>query len=190
LNYSSYFENEIKLIMKQLSRNRVLDYRPVINVPEEKREFYLECRDNAYDYLQLNDFSEAERNIEYAKNIFDKDPELLRIEGDYLIFSYKLDKALVNFNLLLSIEPENIECLFARADILKRQGLVEESIKDYLKIQELSPSSTKLYPLLAECYMKANDLNKAREYYLKGIELNPTDKILKNTLIHVNLDLA
>jgi hypothetical protein len=69
--------------------------------------------------------------------------------------------------------------LFSYALALKREGGYIEAIDIYTKLLALKPDS-RTYNNLANCYVAVNDLEKAKELYIKAAELKALPSVLYN----------
>ncbi|MCI8518567.1 MAG: tetratricopeptide repeat protein [Hungatella sp.] len=71
--------------------------------------------------------------------------------------------------------PEDGSLLLLYSDILLRMKEYEEAVRCLNRYIEVKPSMTERgYREIAECYERAKDLQKAREYYQKAIDTSPS----------------
>ncbi len=73
--------------------------------------------------------------------------------------------------------------------VLYKQGKYEEAIKQFEKAMGISPDNATIHNHLGDCYVKINKTDKAKEQYLKALELKPMtpdDKL--NDQIRAKLD--
>ena len=70
--------------------------------------------------------------------------------------------------------PEDGSLLLLCSDILYREKKYEEAVRCLNRYIEVRPAQTERgYREIAQCYERAGDLHKAREYYQKAIDLSP-----------------
>lgn len=101
------------------------------------------------------------------------DIEDLFLEGAKLITLKKFDEAFEVFNKVLSLDPNHIKALEARAVIYLQRGEVDLAEKDLETALKLEPNNARLYYRLGQLYYKKKDLDKALELLTKAIDLEP-----------------
>ncbi|MFP4498968.1 MAG: tetratricopeptide repeat protein, partial [Vulcanimicrobiota bacterium] len=84
------------------------------------------------------------------------------------------ERALEIINRLLEKNPQNTRILRKKVELLESQNKFEECVGMLEKIEEIEGESYGTTHQLADCYEKAGNLEKARDYYRKNIENYPT----------------
>jgi tetratricopeptide (TPR) repeat protein len=82
--------------------------------------------------------------------------------ADILLREGKTDKILAIYQKILSLSPSNIPLRIKVADIFLKEGLKADASKEYL--------------FVAEIYDEKADFPKAKEFYQKSIDLQPTNR--------------
>jgi tetratricopeptide (TPR) repeat protein len=88
---------------------------------------------------------------------------------------YDLEKAEEFFNRALQTDPEYNTAKQNLAAIASRKGLKNEAERQSKEMIEAGLTNTTLYTNIAELLTEKGNIKAAQSYYLKGIELNPTD---------------
>lgn len=83
------------------------------------------------------------------------------------------NQAIYNINKALKLDPDNIEYLFASADIHKRGGLLNEAEEIYKTIIEKGHVEPEVYIDYAELLFDLCEFDEGMEMLYKGIEINP-----------------
>jgi Tfp pilus assembly protein PilF len=102
------------------------------------------------------------------------DIEELFLEGAQILTLKQFDKALEIFNQVLSLDPNHVKALEARAVIYMQKGELELAQKDLEKAIEIDPENARLYYRLGQIYYRKKDLDTALELFTKAIDLEPT----------------
>lgn len=100
--------------------------------------------------------------------------EDLFLEAARFLTLKNFEQALELFNQILSLEPNYVKALEARAVIYLQKGEVELAEKDLEKALELEPENARLYYKMGQVYYRKKDLDQALEFFTKAIELDPT----------------
>jgi len=93
--------------------------------------------------------------------------------ADKHLKSENYSEAIAEFKKILAVEPENFEALLGIANILKKQGKIENAIPEYEKLIGLNNSDPRPYEHLAEIFELNQDLDIAIEYYGQALLLAP-----------------
>lgn len=101
------------------------------------------------------------------------DIEDLFLEGARLITLKKFDEAFEVFNKVLSLNPNHIKALEARAVIYMQRGEIDLAERDLETALKLEPDNARLYYRLGQVYYKKKDLDKALELFTRAIDLEP-----------------
>lgn len=100
--------------------------------------------------------------------------EDLFLEGAKLLTLKNFEEALKIFNQVLSLEPNHIKALEARAVIYLQKGEVDLAEEDLKIALSLEPENARLYYRLGQVYYRKKDLDQALELFTKAIDLDPT----------------
>ena len=163
--------------------------RTVVRIKASKERY----DPNIIPELQVSGIKNPEQEIVLQKTIDvetleEEDPRSLYVKGNKLYKLGEYEKALAVFEELAATQPELYE---ARVNIgncyvgLKQDDKAMEEFKFVLeKMKEEkgdlkgNKKASSLYANLGELYMDKNDLEKAKEYFEKSIEIAPIDPAL------------
>ncbi|MCS7279374.1 MAG: tetratricopeptide repeat protein [Thermodesulfobacteriaceae bacterium] len=100
--------------------------------------------------------------------------EELFLEGARLLTLKNFDQALEVFNQVLSLNPDYVKALEARAVIYLQKGEVDLAEEDLRCALKLEPENARIYYRLGQVYYRKKDLDQALELFNKAVELDPT----------------
>ena len=88
----------------------------------------------------------------------------------------------IGISLLSSIGFTQNKSLFEQGNALYNDGKYQEAISKYQSILETDVHSAELYFNLGNAHYKLNNIAPSIYYYEKALQINPTDKEIKNNL--------
>lgn len=98
-------------------------------------------QEQSYKLFQQSDF---EKSIEILEKLIEKDPGgkagYLNNIGLCYIGLEKYDEAEKSFDECIEIEPENVNGLSGKADVLRKKNRIAEAIEIYYKIMKINPN--------------------------------------------------
>lgn len=98
-------------------------------------------QEQSYKLFQQNDF---EKSIEILEKLIDKDPGgkagYLNNIGLCYMGLEQYDKAGKSFDECLKAEPENVNGLSGKADVLRKKNKIKEAIEIYERIMKINPN--------------------------------------------------
>lgn len=109
-------------------------------------------------------------------------PEIWNTRGLILKELNRLDEAVKCFDIAHELKKDYLEPLYNKVNIYLENGRYEECLKILEEILSKNPSDSQAYYLLARSYELMGDLNKAKEFAEKALELQPRDEKLKKYL--------
>lgn len=173
--------------------------------PVGDRQEYVQARDlfNEGRYEQaavsLRDY------IYKTKNVKRREARAYRLLGQSYEHLDQLDKALETYQEALEFHPQNVSLLLAAANLYKTTGLHEQSAALYRRALEADPNQEEAVAGLAENYIRMGFFSKAREYYDRYFQLNPSapadnraryaytflqQRDYANALVHITMALS
>jgi tetratricopeptide (TPR) repeat protein len=188
LYYESH-EKLVKYIIKQINQTKGLSYSNFKECESFDYDTYLNYREKAFAELEENNYSFAGTFIDLAKEIYADDPDLLYIEGEYLTRIGYIKGALSTFTHLLEIMPDYTKGRLSRAKIYYDKNQYKLALEDFSKIEVDKLKDQDTLVILAKCYLMSKSFDKAKEYFLKALELNPTDNKVKRYIMQVNIKI-
>lgn len=176
-----------KHVMKVLNQPFPLNYSFIEGREGFPYDTYFELKDQIYDLLQLKDSREAEKVLHKAKDIYDQDPDLIRMEGIIYFLIWKFDIALEYFSQALMMNPEDLESYYYRAEILFNKKKYSKALEDLDKILVLLPAYQKAIVLAFHCHLNLGKLQKATDSILQGLKFAQSEHAQETMLKYIKL---
>lgn len=148
------------------------DYLNIIKMLPDEIENYITL---AYIYTdRLKNTQSGLKIIDTAIEKFGrKSVEIYEMKGEVLLKSGKFEEAVKNFDIVLEMDPENIDALYFKGNAEYKLGRLDDAIADYSSILQKDEQYYKAYNKRAFCYAQKKDYKKAIEDYSKAIVINP-----------------
>lgn len=168
--YNDSFIQYILIQLDQKSGLRFPDFKKQDNFDYEE---YLDNRERAFIALNENNLKDALLFIQNAKELYQNDPDLLRMEVICYIRAEKSVEAISSLERLLYIDPGDKDAHYFRAIISHEKDKQIQSGKAIKnKAYNKSEYESRLL-LLAKSYFKFGSLEYSKELLLNVLELNP-----------------
>jgi len=119
--------------------------------------------------------AEAARQYDLAATA---DPSYFDAQYNYAVLTMRANAAgsLPIWEKVLAIDPDSVNARHSFALALKQAGFVEDAVAELEKIIETKPSEARAHLTLANiCAQQLGDARRAREHYMKVVELDPRD---------------
>jgi len=127
-------------------------------------------------YREQGNHASAVREYEKVRNIDDANIRALFGMGISLLALGRSEKAHYVFNDLIKLDEAFLEehkHLFNELGIsLRRQGLINETLRYYFKAQEMTSMDENLQFNIARAYFEGDDLDNAISHLLNALEIN------------------
>lgn len=117
--YDKYSPRLVDKILKEIKNKSFLSYDFLENINKDELEEYLEFRKNGYDALKGKDFILAEKYLFTAYEIYNCDPELLKIISEYYAIKGEKNKSIIFLEKVVSINTMDLESALKLENILK-----------------------------------------------------------------------
>ena len=182
-----FFNQEVNL---HLDNEEIQDFK-INNTDELLEETYNACflnlTQSATAYLSPAYFIKNNKNanefpielaLELISNKIIKQPKnaQLYLERGQLLFQlHDFEKAIHDFNSVLSLDDSMQQAYFERGMALARNGQIEEGIKDLSYFIKYNPKSSLAYTKRGVRYIWANKLELAKNDLMHAIKLNHTN---------------
>lgn len=151
---------------------------------------FIPVRYEVYRLLINNQLEDIEENIEAAKKIFDNDPDLIRMEGQYYIRKGENDKAIKVFSKLIEVNPLEIDGYINRAVLLERKGEYKKAYYDYQKVLEIDKNHVRALSGLAEYYLRIGGIKEAKFILEEALLENLANTSLRIRLGEINYEIV
>jgi tetratricopeptide (TPR) repeat protein len=178
-----YAEEFIHYIYSLIHLKKDLNYACFKSVENIDYDKFFENRENAYLASVNEHWEDAASYIKEAKQIYDKEADILYIEilKDKATDHY--EEALIKCNELLALFPDYADALYERGKIHFHNKLYEKALKDCLQAEILGIKTINLYQLIAISSHEQKDYYMEKEYYSKVLIAEPEDDRVKNKII-------
>ena len=168
LNYE-YGELFTKHVIKVLSQPFPLNYNYMSKVDGLQYDLYFELKEKIYHYLEIKDSREAEKFLNQAKQLYKGDPDLTRMAGIINFMINKFDYSIALFNEALTINPDDLESLYYRANISFIKNNFSGALNDLNIVLSALPYHQNSILLAINCNLKRNNLFQAQELIIRGL---------------------
>jgi tetratricopeptide (TPR) repeat protein len=134
-------------------------------------------------YIKKDKFEEARDILEDSLKTNRRDKALLKKYASLLEDHFDMQQALVQYNRLLGLDPDNTEYLTLRANIYLQLDLNDLAMRDYKKAN-LSAEGKQAWILgnIGNLYKNRGLYHDAIDYLKKAIELDPESEYAHNRL--------
>lgn len=133
-------------------------------------------------FLTLRKLDLAEDHIKKAINLKPQNPGYRYILGFVYSHRRRWDKAIPEFEIAVKQEPNNGEYLrglgwatYSRGDVGRGLSLLKEA-------NRLAPDNANILTDLAVAYLSSVNMDKAREYAERAVQLDPTNSVAQDVL--------
>jgi len=108
-------------------------------------------------------------------------------EGERYVKDRDWNKAEETYSKIVELVPGNIKAYLYLGNIYFSQGKIEESISQYKKIIELSPTSNiGIHNNLGLAYLELNKVDLAREEFQKVLKVDPGNELANSKLTEID----
>ncbi len=154
------------------------------NIKEPRLYFFL-----GTSYFELNEREKAEKILEQGIKFESRNAEMNNLLAYiYALEKVKFDEALRLVNLALIMQPENPAYLDTLGWIYYQKGDYGKSIEvfnhliDQLPRIEKQDGLDEIYYHIGMILEKTGNNDEAKSYFLKGLEINPANELIKNSI--------
>lgn len=153
--YTDY--SALKSYIYRVLNLRSMSFDFIKDIEYEAREKYIEIRLNVIECEEKRKLDLVYSYIYDAKEIFDKDPELLCLEGVRLSLSGDYVNAILALSRALDIFPEFEIALLNRGKAYERCRDYQKAKVDFENLLLLRPNDEELSLILSHLYLKLDD---------------------------------
>jgi len=126
-------------------------------------------------YIFKKKFKNASRVISFGQKLH---PDSMVLKTEQVALFMEIDeneKALLLIDNLLLVEPDNIELLFLKGEILLALEKNEDAKKIFVQIMESESNDSDIYLDIAYLYIEKTDFETAIVFLEKGFNISPED---------------
>lgn len=185
---------KIDYLFNRLYINDSLSYDYLTDINPNILEEYIELRSIAYDLIN-NGSPKAEKYLNKALNLYDKDFEIYKLLGQYYSNNNNYYNAIKNFKIVLSIKPDDYYSICSLALLLTKTENYKDALY-YLNKSVNTPAGKMLLDnedflcKYAVSFYYTNDLINAKKYFKMLYKLNPNIKFTNLYLKNINARLC
>ncbi len=176
-NYDYYF-NEAYFLLKDNKNKEALK---VYNELEEKTGIQPETSNEKYlIYVKEGKFNEAEKELLALTDAYPKNVKYLNKLASFYLLNKNQDKAIIAYDKILKIDPNDTNALMSLADYYKNKDN-QEKYKYYAqkafsnKNINIDTKITILYSYIQESEKDSSKLDEAFEYAILLVKAHPND---------------
>ncbi|WP_459478055.1 J domain-containing protein [Clostridium saccharoperbutylacetonicum] len=187
--YKKYSAPLVEEVLKNLKEPNKLKYDYLMDMDSEIADKYLYEREQAYEALEYGDYHKVYEHLKNASSLFKKDPELLRLMGNYLYEAKDMDKALEKYKSAFEINNYDLESALRCGIILVLAKRFNEAIP-YLEVY-LSQKDKNMLAIdyIAFCYYYTDNLPLAVENFKKLLSLNKNNIVAQKYINNIEEQL-
>ncbi|WP_088833228.1 J domain-containing protein [Paenibacillus tyrfis] len=163
-----------------------MGYSLLLGAGEIDHEAYLHYREDAWLALMKNDMPAANYWLQKAGELFDADPDVIRLEAEYGWRSGESERTLAMSNRLIQLCPDQVDGYLYRSHIWMQFGKLPEAVQDLQRILAQFPDHMLALSLAGACFKKLGDLEKAKEMFQRILALDANDIEAVLALAEVN----
>ncbi|NEN81647.1 J domain-containing protein [Paenibacillus elgii] len=152
-----------------------MGYSLLLGAGEVDHEAYLHYREDAWLALMNNDMQAANHSLQKARELFDADPAVIRLEAEYGWRSGESERTLAMSNRLIQLCPDQVDGYLYRSRIWMQSGKLPEAVQDLQHILTQFPDHMPALSLAGTCYKRQGDLEKAKEMFQRILALDAND---------------
>jgi len=126
-------------------------------------------------YIKHKDYQNALTELKSAMDL-GTNVEVLEELAQVQMAQEKFDEAAVTYGQISQISPHYENAYIFRSKLFERLGMVNESIKEYMRGIEQNPKSLELYLNLGHLQFIHNQCAEAMDTYERALSLDPTNE--------------
>jgi tetratricopeptide (TPR) repeat protein len=127
------------------------------------------------EYLEREDYKEAERMFEKAVQLNPKDYYGYVLRGYFNSLVDRDERALSDYNLAIKLDPRAPYSYFNRGELYSKRGQYDKALNDYEAALRLKPFYTDAHAGIARVYWLTGEFKKLAEACRKIIEIDVSD---------------
>ena len=133
-------------------------------------------------FTQAREYEQDARWLDALKayrQAAETDPDWFEAQYNFGVLSFRLgdfQQALPAFEMAMAIRPDSVDARYNFALALKAAGCVSDAVHELEKILKASPKEVRAHLALGNlCAQQLHDAARARQHYLKVLELDPAN---------------
>lgn len=187
--YDKYPTGFVRYLMGKIHKSWGLRYIFTRRDHNCDYDAYLQFRADAFQALIINDLAGAWQCLESGREIYDADPDLLRMYCEFFTRVADRENALQSIQALMALEPDAIDAYIYRGDLYLKQGDYRQALSDYQQVLQQQPDYWHALRGTACCYLGLGHIREAKIILEQLISLNLGDIELHLQLVVLNTQL-
>ncbi|PHE53925.1 J domain-containing protein [Bacillus pseudomycoides] len=153
-----YGEETVQFLLERISGEKEMRYDVFKKSDDLDFEAYFHLREEVQLTLMNNNLEAAKSALDFAYELYQEDPELLRMQGIYYLRIENKERALQSFNDILVICPDDPDGLLYRAQIYYDRGQFADAIKDCEHLLSIEPEHMDAQFLIVKHSFESGDI--------------------------------
>ncbi|HDR3649011.1 tetratricopeptide repeat protein [Bacillus sp. SM-B1] len=169
---NEYGEDTIRFLLERISGEKEMRYDIFEKNDDLDFELYFYIREEIQRKLLANELVDVKEELDRALAMYQRDPELLRMQGIYYLRIGNKEKALQAFSNIQSIDKDDPDALLYRARIQYNSGKFHDAIKDCEHLLSVHPEHMDAMLMMTKCLEKAGEIEKAEKIVQDALQID------------------
>ncbi|MBR9654088.1 MULTISPECIES: J domain-containing protein [Bacillus] len=169
---NEYGENTIQFLLERISGEKEMRYDIFEKTADLDFELYFYIREEIQRKLIANELEDVKEELDRAFAMYQRDPELLRMQGIYYLRIDNKEKALQAFSNILLIDKDDPDALLYRAHIQHNLGQFHDAIKDCEHLLSVHPEHMDAMLMMTKCLEKVGEIDKAEKIVQDALQID------------------
>ncbi|HFK1517512.1 TPA: tetratricopeptide repeat protein [Bacillus cereus] len=169
---NEYGENTIQFLLERISGEKEMRYDIFEKTADLDFELYFYIREEIQRKLIADELEDVKEELDRAFAMYQRDPELLRMQGIYYLRIDNKEKALQSFSNILLIDKDDPDALLYRAHIQHNLGQFHDAIKDCEHLLSVHPEHMDAMLMMTKCLEKVGEIDKAEKIVQDALQID------------------
>lgn len=169
---NEYGEDTIQFLLERISGEKEMRYDIFEKNADLDFELYFYIREEIQRKLIANELEDVKEELNRAFAMYQRDPELLRMQGIYYLRIDNKEKALQAFSNILLIDKDDPDALLYRACIQHNLGQFHDAIKDCEHLLSVHPEHMDAMLMMTKCLEKVGEIDKAEKIVQDALQID------------------
>ncbi|ACC98706.1 Tetratricopeptide repeat protein [Elusimicrobium minutum Pei191] len=143
-------------------------------------------------YLTLLNGMDSERAVAFLEEYAEKVPELAAVifqeAGNVNLKRGRTEDALTMYFKATKANPRYAEAYISRAEIYQKQSKLQESLKEYKKLEDMGLADTYVYLRIGTLHVLLKNIPEARKYFEKILSYDPSSILANQFMAAISED--
>ena len=184
-----YGEDTVQFLLERISGEKEMRYDVFKKSDDLDFEAYFHLREEVQLTLMNNNLEAAKSALDFAYELYQEDPELLRMQGIYYLRIVNKERALQSFNDILVICSDDPDGLLYRAQIFYDRGQFADAIKDCEHLLSIEPEHMDAQFLLVKYSFESGDTETVATRALDVLNRYPERLEFRSYSIRVHTEI-